>query len=128
MQVNGLAGTKHPGASFLGLISDWHGFASLELDVLNPGDKPLSLRFSIFDRHHYTSGHDPTDRFGRAVELPAGEVTHIRIELADITHAPANRLMDISQLECVNLFIVRPEADFAFMVDNVRLTNSGVTK
>ncbi len=121
MQVNGLAGTKHPGASFLGLISDWHQFAALELDVFNPGEKPLSLRISIFDRHHYTSSHDPADRFGRAIELPAGEATHIHIELADVKHAPADRLMDISQLECMNLFIVRPKTDIAFLVDNVRL-------
>jgi len=122
MQVNGLAGTKHPGANFLGLVSDWHQFATLELDVFNPGDKPLSLRFSIFDRHHYHSGHAPNDRFRRVVELPAGEATHIRIELVDIKHAPADRLLDIGQLECVNLFIVRPKTDFAFLVDNVRLT------
>lgn len=122
MQVNGRTGTKHPGANFLGLVSDWHQFATLELDVFNPGDKPLSLRFSIFDRHHHHSGHKPADRFGRVVELPAGEATQIRIELADVEHAPANRLMDLSQLECVNLFIVRPETDFAFLVDNVRLT------
>jgi hypothetical protein len=122
MQVHGLAGTKHPGAKFLGLISDWHQFGTLELDVFNPGDEPLSLRISIFDRHHYHSGYDPKDRFGKAVELPVGQATHIRIELADIKHAPANRLMDLSQLECVNLFVVRPETEFVFMVDNVRLT------
>ena len=121
MQVHGLAGTRHPGANFLGLISDWHQFAALDLDVFNPGDKPLSLRFSIFDRHHYHSGHDPADRFGRIVELAAGDVTQIRIELADIKHAPANRLMDLSQIESMNLFTVRPETDFAFLVDNVRL-------
>lgn len=121
MQVHGLAGTRHPGANFLGLISDWHQFAALELDVFNPGDKPLSLRFSIFDRHHYHSGHNPADRFGRAIELPAGEATHIHIELADIKHAPADRLMDLSQIESMNLFTVRPETDFAFLVDNVRL-------
>jgi len=122
MQVNGLAGTQHPGADFLGLISDWHQFAALELDVFNPGNKPLSLRLSIFDRHHYTSGNDPADRFGRAIELPPGEATHIRIELADIKHAPADRLMDLNQIESMNLFTVRPETDFAFLVDNVRLT------
>ena len=122
MQVSGLAGTKHPGANFLGLISDWHQFAALELDVFNPGTKPLSLQFSIFDRHHYSSGHDPADRFGRAVELPAGKATHIRIELADIKHAPADRFMDLSQIESMNLFTVRPETDFAFLVDNVRLS------
>jgi hypothetical protein len=121
MQVNGLAGTKHPGANFLGLVSDWHQFAALELDVFNPGEKPLRLRFSIFDAHHYAGGHDPADRFGRAVELPAGEATHIRMELVDIKHAPADRLMDLSQIESVNMFIVRPETDFAFLVDNVRL-------
>ncbi len=122
MQVNGPAGTQHPGADFLRLISDWHQFAALELDVFNPGDKPLFLSFSIFDRHHYTSGNDPADRFGRAVELPAGEATHIRIELADIKHAPADRLMDLNQIESMNLFTVRPATDFAFLVDNVRLT------
>ena len=128
MQVNGLAGTKHPGANFQGLISDWHEFTALELDVFNPGDKPLSLRFSIFDSHHHASGYDPAERFGQTAELPAGEASHIRIDLADVRNAPADRVMDMSHIQSLNLFVVRPDADFAFLVDNVRLTNSGATK
>jgi len=122
MRVNGLAGTKHPGANFQGLISDWHQFTALELDAFNLGDKPLTLRFSIFDEQHHASGHAPADRFGGTAELPAGKVTHIRIELADVKNAPAERVMDMSRIESLNLFVVRPDADFAFLVDNVRLT------
>ena len=124
MQVKGIAGTKHPGASFLGLISDWHEFSVLELDVFNPEDRPLTLRISIFDAHHSASGYLPEDRYARIEELAAGEVTHIRIELNDVKKAPADRTMDLNHLENLNVFVVRPETDFAFMVDNVRLTGT----
>ena len=122
MRVQGTAGTKYPGANLIWPITTWDKFTALEMDVFNPGDKPLTLRISIADNLHTASGHATTDRFRTSVELPSEKQVHVRIELADVRNAPASRQMDMTRIESLNLFIVRPETDVVFMVDNVRLT------
>ena len=119
--VSGAAGTEYPGAKLQRPINNWDESAALEMDVFNPGDKPLTLRISIADKQHAASGRATTDRFETSVELPSKKQIHVRIELADVRNAPASRRMDMTQIESLNLFIVRPETDIVFMVDNVRL-------
>ena len=121
MRVQGCAGTRYPGANLQGPIGNLDESIALEMDVINPGEKPLTLRISIADKLHAASGHAATDRFGTSVELPSEKQVHIRIELADVQNAPASRRMDMTRIESLNLFVVRPEADVVFMVDNVRL-------
>ena len=121
MCVRGAAGTEYPGAKLQRPINTWDASTALEMDVFNPGDKPLTLRISIADKQHAASGHATTDRFGTSVELPSKKHIHVRIELADVRNAPASRRMDLTQIELLNLFIVRPETDIVFMVDSVRL-------
>ena len=122
MSVRGDAGTMYPGTKLLWPVNNWDEFTALEMDVFNPGDKSLTLRISIADRFHAASGHATKDRFGTSVELPSEKQVHVRIELADVRNAPASRQMDMTRIESLNLFIVRPETDVVFMVDNLRLT------
>ncbi|MEJ7590469.1 MAG: hypothetical protein WKF77_02900 [Planctomycetaceae bacterium] len=121
MRVQGAAGTKYPGANLQWPVNNWDEFAALEMDVFNPGNKPLTLRISITDKLHAAFGHAATDRYGTSVELPSDKQVHIRIDLVDVQNAPASRRMDMTQIESLNLFVVRPETDFVCMVDNVRL-------
>jgi len=119
--VRGSAGTEYPGAKLQWPINNWNEATALEMDVFNPGDTPLKLSISIADRLHAASGNATTDRFGTSVELLPVKDVHIRIELADVRNAPASRRMDMTRIESLNLFIVRPETDVVFMVDNLRL-------
>lgn len=121
MCVRGAAGTEYPGAILERPFNNWDESAALEMDVFNPGDKPLTLRISIADKQHAATGHATTDRFGSSVELPSGKQVHVRIELADVRNAPASRRMDMTQIELLNLFIVRPETDVVFFVDCIGL-------
>ena len=125
MKVQGRAGSVHPGATFQWPMTDWTGYTTLELDLLNPSDEPMTLRISISDEAHAASGFAPTDRFRTSIELPPGKPTPVRIQLANVLDAPETRDMDLSRIHSVNLFTVRPETDFAFLVDHVRLTNEG---
>jgi len=123
LRVRGLAGTKHPGANFSEPIADWHEFAALELDVFNPAEKPMTLHITISDEQHAASGYAHSDRFSTSAELPPGKHVPIRIELGDVQSAPESRQIDLSQIKSLNLFVVRPESDFEFLMDNVRLTD-----
>ena len=124
MRVQGSAGTEYPGTSLQWPMENWSEFSALEMDVLNPGDKPLTLRINIADRLHAASGNAETDRFRTSAELPSATHVHVRIELADVRNAPASRRMDMTRIASLNLFIVRPESDVVFMVDNVRLVGN----
>lgn len=119
--VQGVAGTEYPGAKLLWPLSNWEEFSALQMDVFNPGDRPLKLSISIADTFHAASGNATTDRYGTSVELPSGQHVRVRIGLADVRNAPASRRMDMTRIESLNLFIVRPESDVMFLVDNLRL-------
>lgn len=121
LKVRGLAGKNYSGANFHWPIADWRGFTALELDVFNPGGNQLTLKITISDNLHAATGYEATDRFATSVELPPQQVVHIRIELADVENSPATRRMDLSEINSLNLFIVRPKSEFVFMLDNVRL-------
>ena len=123
MRVQGSAGTAYPGVNFQWPIADWHGWTALEFDVFNPCDKQLKLRIKVTDKLHAATDFAATDRYTTSVELPPGKHVCIRIELADVKKGPVTRPMDLSQIESMNLIIVRPKTDFVFMIDNVRLTD-----
>jgi len=123
LQVRGMAGAKYSGANFYEPVVDWHQFTKLELDLFNPGDKPLTLSITVCDKMHASSDWATADRFSRTIELPAGVHVPVSVELADVESAPATRPMDLSRIASLNLFIVRPDEDFVLLVDNVRLAD-----
>ncbi|MDA1230289.1 MAG: hypothetical protein O2856_05905 [Planctomycetota bacterium] len=125
MQVQGIAGSVHPGANFMWPVIDCNNYGSVELDVYNPGKVQLILRINISDKSHSLSGFDPDDRFKSSFPILPEEKVHIRIALSEVRKAPATRTMDLTQMESMNLFIVRPEKAFVFMVDHVRLVKDG---
>ena len=123
MRVKGSVGTEYPGVNFQWPIADWHGWTALEFDVFNPCDKQLRLRINVTDKLHAATDFAAADRYTTSAALPPRKHVCIRIELADIKKGPVTRPMDLSRIESMNLIIVRPETDFVFMIDNVRLTD-----
>ncbi len=122
LQIHGFSGAKYSGANLHEPVSDWQEFSMLKFDVLNPGERPLTLSVVIHDALHALSDYDRSDRFSRTVELPSGKHITVSIPLVDVRSAPATRLMDLSQIASLNLFVAHPKADFALHVDNVYLT------
>ena len=122
LQIHGFSGGKYSGANLHEPVSDWHEFSMLKFDVLNPGDRPLTLSVVIHDALHALSGYDQIDRFSRTVELLPGKQITVSIPLVDVRSAPATRRMDLSQIASLNLFVAHPKADFVLHVDNVCLT------
>ncbi len=84
-----------PGIDFFEPSSDWRGFGSLAVDVVNPTSQPLSLALRSHDVHHDNEHHD---RLNRLFEIPPQTRTTLRIPLAEIETAPRGRLMDLQQM------------------------------
>ncbi len=110
--------TKYPGVSFFEPVPDWRAFHMLVADVENPDADVLNLVIRVHDIGH---GNAYADRFNRSFKLAPGERRVIEIELADIQHAPRNRLMDMAQISDVTLFRVRESASSHLRLYSIRL-------
>jgi VanZ family protein len=94
-------GNQHGGMSVDEPFPDWRAVHTLVLDLRNPGETDLSLVLRVHDRAH---NYQFQDRFNREFTLRARERLEIAIPIADIEHAPAGRLMDLSQITGIILF------------------------
>lgn len=98
---------------------DWRGWSTLALDVTNPGDEPTQWILRILDqRHDWT--HE--DRLNLPVTIPPRTRTTLRVAIAAVERAPAQRLMDLGAIGNVMLFATRPSlAGTEFYVSRVWL-------
>jgi hypothetical protein len=90
-----------PGISFHEPVPDWSGYKTLQLEVENPDEEPLSLGVRVHDIGH---GRSFADRFNRVFKLAPGERRILEVPLEDVQHAPRNRLMNMTQISDVTLF------------------------
>lgn len=97
---------------------DWRTAHTLVLDLRNPGDLDLSLLLRVHDRAH---NNQFGDRFNREFTVHARERLEIAIPIAEIEHAPAGRLMDLSQIAGVIVFRDRGTRVGSFEVERILL-------
>ena len=109
---------KYPGVSFFEPVPDWRAFHTLLLDVENPDAELLNLVVRVHDIGH---GDAYADRFNRPFKLAPGERRVLEITLADIQHAPRNRLMNMAQISDVTLFRDRETGSRHLRLYSIRL-------
>ena len=97
---------------------DWRMAHTLVLDLRNPGDLDLPLAVRVHDRAHI---HQFRDRFNREFTLRAHESLELAIPIAEIEHAPAGRLMNLSQIAGVIVFRARGTIAGSFEVERILL-------
>jgi VanZ family protein len=97
---------------------DWRMLHTLVLDLRNPGDLDLPLAVRVHDRSHNLQFQD---RFNREFTLRAHESVELAIPIAEIEHAPADRLMNLSQIAGVIVFRARGTMPGSFEVERILL-------
>jgi VanZ family protein len=97
---------------------DWRTAHTLVLDLRNPGEFDLPLVVRVHDRAHNLQFRD---RFNREFTLPAHERLEITLPIAEIEHAPAGRLMDLSRIAGVIVFRDRGTVAGSFDVERIVL-------
>jgi VanZ family protein len=97
---------------------DWRSAHTLVLDLRNPGEIDLSLVLRVHDRAHNLQFRD---RFNREFTLHAHQRLEVAIPIAEIEHAPAGRLMDLSRIAGVAVFRYRGTMVGNFEVDSILL-------
>jgi VanZ family protein len=108
----------YAGITLLEPYPDWRTAHALVLDLRNPGESDLSLVVRVHDRAHNLQFRD---RFNREFTLRAHERLEIAFPIAEIEHAPAGRLMDLSQIAGVILFRDRGTMAGSFDVERILL-------
>lgn len=100
-----LSTARYSGAALHYFPGDWRGWRWLTFSVFNPDPEPIRLVCKINDHLHDISGYRFNDRFNRRVAIDPGW-QRVRIDLADVRRAPADREMDLARVTEFNLFAV----------------------
>ncbi len=93
---------RYNGAWLRHLYPDWRGYRALEIRLIL--DQPVSLTLRIDDRQHWDNGQPVTDRLNLTWALAAGE-HRLQVPLNEVAQAPQGRLMDLSRIQSVYLFV-----------------------
>jgi hypothetical protein len=99
---------------------NWEGYDSLFFALFNPLTEPLSVTCRIHDWQHVLNKEPYKDRFNRRLVLHLGW-NLIKISLAEVKNAPANRTMDLKRIINLGIFATRLSYPIDIYVDDVRL-------
>lgn len=102
------SGKIYESADMMGFMQSWKPYKFLVLEMANPESEAFELTLRISDKQHEMSSQEFVDRFNYRLRLEPGE-QQIKIPLAQIESAPANRKMDLDEIYLLKLFL--PEDD-----------------
>lgn len=97
---------------------DWRGYRVLKLDITNTGSSDLPVTIRIHDRQHNWLYQD---RFNSVVTLKALTRQTILVPTADIARGPQHRMMDLSQVANLAVFVWQPQSSGQFLLHSVTL-------
>lgn len=101
-------------------FGDWSGFAYLEMSLYNPESEALRIVVSIRDREHFRRGGAYADRYNGTFVLAQGW-NDLRISVAAIRDAPAERHLELGDLSEMVVFTTNLERPRVIWLDRVRL-------
>lgn len=98
--------SHYAGFIFDQMPRDWRGYRALWIEVYNPEATPLALTCRINDGAHIGNGFPRADRYNHRFELAPGR-SRLRIDLAEVAHAPHGRVMAMDDIDEFGCFTVR---------------------
>lgn len=111
---------NYSGIKFSRLRPDWRGYSRFSFDIYNPDSSSFNMTVRINDAKHGEYNWVMTDRFNATFTLNSGW-NHLSYSLADVEHAPAGRLMDMSHISWVEIFVGKLSESRIIYLDNLRL-------
>jgi VanZ family protein len=116
----GLTTDEYSGASLRYFDGDWVAARTLQISLYNPDTYPLRITCRIHDRQHTDGNEEFEDRFNRSYLLTPGW-NRIEIDLGEVARSPANRRMDMRQIQEVMLFAMSLPTPRILYLDEIRL-------
>ncbi len=108
---------KYSGVSLKYFQGDWREFSNLFFSVYLPEGESLELNCRVHDSAH---SNYYNDRFNRKYLLKHGW-NDIEVSLEDIKNAPRDRLLNLTDVENVTLFVMVQERERVIYLDFVYL-------
>lgn len=115
---------RYSGIGLKDFPRDWSGYRTVSLRVFNPDQNPLLLHFRIHDQYH--SSHENihnngySDRFNHSFKLKPGWNT-LQVSLAKVVHAPKGRLLDLTKIGGMGVFVGKLAEPRTIYLDDVML-------
>ena len=110
---------EYSGVGLVYFPRNWQDFERLHMSVYFYEEGQLELVCRVHDSEH---NNDYSDRFNKRFLLKKGW-NDLVIPLADIENAPVKRLMNMSNISNLKLFVIRQEKERILYVDHIFLGN-----
>jgi hypothetical protein len=116
-----LSTKKYSGVGLFYFLHDWSGYKWLHFSVFNPEEDKLPLHSRIHDRLHKDHNRVYADRYHHEFTLHPGW-NDLQISLDAVRQAPADREMDMHNIEGFGIFVVNQARPRVIYVDHVYLS------
>ncbi len=111
---------RYSGIGIKDFPRDWTGFSGVNMWVFNPDIEPLTLHFRIHDHYHYQHDNEYSDRFNTSFDLKSGwNLLHVSLE--KVASSPKTRLLDLSKISGMGVFVGKLEKPHVIYLDDVEL-------
>lgn len=116
----GLTTQRYSGIGLKSFPQNWGDYSAVSLQVFNPDQEPLQLHFRIHDQFHRENGNTYGDRFNASFKITPGW-NHLRVSLADVAKAPKKRLLDLTRIAGMGVFVGKIPQSRTIYLDDVKL-------
>ena len=111
---------RYSGIGLKDFPRNWNNFSAVSLQVYNPDPEPLLLHFRIHDKHHRKNLNAYSDRFNTSFDLVHGW-NRLYVPLDKVCEAPKGRLLDLSHVAGMGLFVGKLDRSRTVYIDEVAL-------
>jgi hypothetical protein len=111
---------RYSGIGLKDFPRDWSACRAVNLQVFKPDTDPLKVHFRIHDQEHREHKNTYSDRFNTSFDLMPGW-NHLRVSLEQVMQAPKNRLMDMTNIAGMGLFVGKLDHPRTIYLDDVKL-------
>ncbi len=108
---------RYSGLGLKDFPQDWNDYSAVSLQVFNPDEHPLQLHFRIHDQQHNNTYRD---RFNTSFEINPGW-NYLRVPLAKVAKSPKDRLLDLTHISGMGLFVGKLDDRRTIYLDDVKL-------
>lgn len=111
---------RYSGIGLKDFPQDWSKYSTVSLQVFNSDQQPLLLHFRIHDQDHSKHNNAYGDRYNASFELKPGW-NHLQVSLAKVAQAPKERLLDLTRIAGMGVFVGKLDKPRTIYLDDVKL-------
>lgn len=111
---------RYSGIGLKHFPKNWDKFSAVSLQIFNPDPEPLLLHFRIHDQHHRKFNNIHADRYNASFKVLSGW-NQLQVSLDNVAQAPKDRLLDLSRIAGMGLFVGKLDQSRIIYIDEVKL-------